>query len=297
MQCTLPPPRRISRPGTVRTRRSGKSLAYVSTAASSWRVVEHRQDDDPVAEIAVDVRAGQPVAAAPRARAGHQVEPVRLGLGRIQRSGLVQLDDLEATGRGHPSPTRGFPARRALRAYCGSEVSSVQVKATTPGAMKRAKLSTWPSVSSSRRRAGARSPGRRARWSPRTASISSRVRSGLRLGLSRHSSVVSRVPSPSTSIEPPSRMRSLSSTSPARARRSWSRRRHRRPTGSTDPTADRPSALKAQSTRAEPAPVVDEERRTAVPDPGVVGRGLEDPDVAPAAWPARWPTGRTRSGP
>ena len=70
-------------------------------------------------------------------------------------------------------------------------------------------LSTCPSVSSS---STSPSPSQTTRSTPSAsrsrASICSRESAGLRLGCSRHCSVVISVPSPSTAIEPPSRIRS-----------------------------------------------------------------------------------------
>src|SRR3954454_5167409 len=101
--------------------------------------------------------------------------------------------------------------------------SSTPSSAIVPGPVNAATRSTWPSVSrSSSSPKGSqttRSTPSRARSS---ASISSRDQPGLRFGLSRHSSVVTSVPAPSTAIAPPS------STIAERShgRPSWS---HRRP--------------------------------------------------------------------
>ena len=90
---------------------------------------------------------------------------------------------------------------------------------------------------------------------PRYRSIPSCERSGFRFGLSRHSDVVSAVPSPSTSNDPPPSPVAAGSSRPPRARRASGRGGRRRPRGRTARRAAPPQALNRQSTaRRPPAP-------------------------------------------
>ena len=208
MQWTLPPPSRISRPGTRTTRRPGKSAAYVASGRA--RRAGRRAagtTTTPVADVEVHVGAGHPLAR--RAAACVPVDGVdpaascvgdraagRAGAAgrpraRRPRASVVERSTLERLRRervlrvgGVVGPGQDDDAR-ARRSAPGCRRGRRSRRGATPAREPDDLL---------QRRGGRRG----------TASISARVRSGLRLGLSRHSSVVSTVPSPSTSIEPPS---------------------------------------------------------------------------------------------
>ena len=77
---------------------------------------------------------------------------------------------------------------------------------TCPGSKKQHRLSTCPNVSSLVRPRGSQITCSTPRIARKLASMSCFDRCGLRLGSSRHCSVVRSVPSPSTWIEPPSRI-------------------------------------------------------------------------------------------
>src|SRR5437899_1425973 len=84
------------------------------------------------------------------------------------------------------------------------------------GGGERARLSMWPSVWSLSRPEPSHTTWLKPRPSRNRCSVCSRV-SVLRLGLSRHCSVVMTVPEPSWSIAPPSRIQSaLANGSPVR---------------------------------------------------------------------------------
>ena len=95
MQCTLPPPSTISRPGTVTTSRSGKAPAMISLRHVVVGVVERRQDDAAVDDEEVEVGRGGLVAGPPRDRALGAVDAPGLVLGDLHDRRHRHGDDLE----------------------------------------------------------------------------------------------------------------------------------------------------------------------------------------------------------
>ena len=172
----------------------------------------------------------------PRPRVGHDqpavadvVVRVRHDDRRLLAVGVGQprqLDDLQA---GRRAAGAGSPRQCSKLGFA----SSVTVWSTTlPGATNAQMLSTWPSVSSS---STSPRPSQTTRSTPScarsSASISSRASCGLRCSSSRHCSVVISVPSPSTVIEPPSRIEvgaRRAAPRPAARARAWRTARRRR---------------------------------------------------------------------
>ena len=92
------------------------------------------------------------------------------------------------------------------------------MQTTTPGATKRATVSTCPSVWSLIRPSPSQRTFSAPRPSPRRRSRAPCARPGLRFGFRRHWRVVRSVPSPSGSTEPPSRTSSSRNVAKARRR-------------------------------------------------------------------------------
>ena len=206
MQWTLPPPSRISRPGTPTTSRPGNTRRSLRSAAPSRRGSSSGTTIRLRAEVEVHVGGGQtrrPPRAAACPRPHRRPRPPRVVM--CSGPGWTQLVHLEApAARVARAASAARSASREI-SYCGSLRSSVQVSTTSPGLTNAQRLSTWPSVSS-------RCTPRPSQTTTSTLQVAlqpvldlARASScGLRLRLSRHSSVVISVPCPSTWIAPPS---------------------------------------------------------------------------------------------
>ena len=92
----------------------------------------------------------------------------------------------------------------AIASWSGSP-GGRDCRSSWPASLKTAMQSMWPSVSrSSTSPSPSQTTSVTPRYARRASSMAARSRSGFRLGLSRHCSVVTRRPSPSTMNEPPS---------------------------------------------------------------------------------------------
>ena len=191
MQWMLPPPSRISRAGTPTTSRPGTARRASPAAASSRRSSSSGTTTRVVGDVEVHVGAGEPVAGAARLGPGGRVDaapPPR----SVMDSGPGWWSRWTSSGRPRRrrrlEPARG---RRARSRAAGRSRSSVQVSATTPGRGEAGEVvDVAVGLVLERRRRRARSPSRRRGGRAGARSICSRRQRGLRLGLSRHSSVV-----------------------------------------------------------------------------------------------------------
>ena len=173
----------------------------------------------------------------------------------------------------------------ASSAASGPAGSAVPWTSATPGATNAHTLSTWPSVSrSSTSPAASQTTRSTPSQSCSAASISSRDIDGFRLGCSRHCSVVTSVPAPSTVIAPPS----STSGAPSCPRPSRSASRDASASSASNGTYFWPQPLKRKSTARRVADVVGHDDRAGVAHPRVVDRLLDDVDaVDPVECPRR----------
>ena len=184
MQWKLPPPVRIWSARSPTATRSGNRACDRGHRRLVVRRAVERHDDGGIADVEVHVGG---------------------------RDDLVVALDLAGGGDGRPRPApkrRGAAGGVAIDGLIRIAAPSGSGSPACPRATKRARLSTWPSVWS----LSSPSPSQSTRSMPRSArsraSISPRDSQGLRFGLSRHCSVVTARPVPSTSIAPPSRIQS-----------------------------------------------------------------------------------------
>ena len=87
MQWMLPPPSRISRPGTPTTRRSGKDAPQLRQRRRVGARVEQRHDDAAIGDVEVRIRGGQPFAGAARLGAVAMLHTGGLGSRHAQWAG------------------------------------------------------------------------------------------------------------------------------------------------------------------------------------------------------------------
>ena len=114
------------------------------------RRIEQRVDDPRVADVEVDVAGGEAVAGAARLGAlDRRSTPAASAAVVVSGPGAGTLITSKRCPRASVAASSRASASREIACW-GSSGSSTQVSRTTPGRAKQARLSTWPSVSSSK---------------------------------------------------------------------------------------------------------------------------------------------------
>ena len=259
MQWTPPPPRASTVADTATPRGPGRARRAARAPSASVSAPVTGTISAPLHDVVVHVR-------------DH-------GRRRRRRRGAAarQLDDLEA-GRARAARRSRGSAREVRVGLVGDGLQQhLAGLDRRRRCCRRGRRCRRPRPG----RARARRRARRRASSRSRASISlARRAPGCGCGCSRHCSVVISVPSPSTAIEPPSRIRSVRVDG---APPPGARARARRTRASSSHGANfSPQALKPKSTPARRAVAVEHEDRPGVAQPRVVDRQLDHLDVAAA---------------